>query len=60
MRHHFRSVALLAVPLLGGLTLAATPALSELRLAAQAQAPAARRPRRRAGSPQGKPEDTEV
>src|SRR6478752_5857689 len=41
MRHHLRSVALLAVPLLGGLTLAATPALSELRLAAQAQTPAA-------------------
>ena len=59
MRHHLRSVAFLAVPLLGGLTLAATPALSGLRLAAQAQtpaAPAAAAPAR----PQGKPEETEV
>jgi hypothetical protein len=56
MRHHFRSVAFLAVPLLGGLTLAATPALSELRLAAQAQAPAAAAA---PAAPQGKPEDTE-
>ncbi|MEO7271971.1 MAG: DUF1080 domain-containing protein [Vicinamibacterales bacterium] len=58
MRHHLRSVAFLAAPLLGGLTLASTPVLSELRLAAQAQppaAPAAAAPAR----PQGKPEDTE-
>ena len=58
MRHHFRTVALLAAPLLGGLTLAVTPALSELRLAAQAQTPAA--PAAAPATPQGKPEDTEV
>ncbi len=58
MRQHLRSVAFLAAPLLGGLTFASTPVLSELRLAAQAQtpaAPAAAAPAR----PQGKPEDTE-
>src|SRR3982751_2601403 len=58
MRHHLRSVAFLAAPLLGGLTLAATPALSELRVAAQQQAPAA--PAATPARPQGKPEDTEV
>src|SRR6478736_6366785 len=62
MRHHLRSVALFAVPLLGGFTLAVTPAVSELRLAAQAQTPAApaTAPAAAPARPQGKPEETEV
>ena len=58
MRHQLRSVAFLAAPVLAGLTLAATPALFEPRLAAQAQAPATAAPA--PPQPQGKPEDTEV
>src|SRR4051812_24658976 len=62
MRHQLRSVTFLAAPLLGALTLAATPAPFELRLSAQAQAPAvpATAPAAAPAQPQGKPEDTEV
>ena len=59
MRYHLRSIAFLAAPLLGGLTLAASPALFELRLAAQAQQPPAA-PAAAPARPQGKPEETEV